>query len=351
MPHRYVCPSMGTIGRPLSQRVVTSFRCGRSFHASTRRLKDRPGDAARPAQSLKDAMTGTDAPRNLPSIGKPRCEVLWQCANWLMPAAPRRARNANAATQVGNLSFNRPRPAGAVLVRRTPAGPPDGVKMIAPRTPLIRKESVSGTPPGPPGTMIRAPSTLRISRDYGDRPARQTLAGGPNLRGRGGGPFRPGGPPRVPGAARGPGGARGPGKKGDAKGGSKKGPGGPRGGGEKETQVTINDGGITPGAIDNYTFQALYRQQRNQWDRKPYEPKYAPGSFAANELIHAGRELFRGEAPPVKIWGKLERTLNIVGMHNAEAHLKVRRVLDGDAAPFGQEEEKSARRTSDIVVS
>ena len=106
-----------------------------------------------------------------------------------------------------------------------------------------------------------------------------------------------------------------------------------------------------PGAIDGSTMQALYRQQRNQWDRKPYEPKYAPGSFAANELIHTGRELFRGEAPPVKIWTRLERTLGIVGMHNAQAHLKVRRVLDGDAAPFGQEEENLAKPKAEIVVS
>jgi hypothetical protein len=81
----------------------------------------------------------------------------------------------------------------------------------------------------------------------------------------------------------------------------------------------------------------LLRLQRKEWDRTPYEPKYAPGSFAAQELIHEGRELFRGEAPPVKYWGKLEKRIGIVGMHGAEAVLKVRRVPDGDAAPFGQE--------------
>jgi hypothetical protein len=83
--------------------------------------------------------------------------------------------------------------------------------------------------------------------------------------------------------------------------------------------------------------QQLLRLQRKEWDRVPYEPKYAEGSFAANELIHAGRELFKGEAPPVKIWGPLEHRIGVVGMFGAEAHLKVRRVPDGDAEPFGQE--------------
>lgn len=81
----------------------------------------------------------------------------------------------------------------------------------------------------------------------------------------------------------------------------------------------------------------LLRLQRKEWDRKPYEPKYAKGSFAANELIHAGRELCKGETPPVKIWGPLEKRIGVVGMFGAEAHLKVRRVPDGDAEPFGQE--------------
>jgi hypothetical protein len=84
----------------------------------------------------------------------------------------------------------------------------------------------------------------------------------------------------------------------------------------------------------------LMRLQRKEWDRVPYEPKYAPGSFAAQELIHEGRELFRGEAPPVKYWGRLEKRIGVVGMFGAEAHLKVKRVPDGDDAPFGQEVEE-----------
>lgn len=84
--------------------------------------------------------------------------------------------------------------------------------------------------------------------------------------------------------------------------------------------------------------QQLLRLQRKEWDRVPYVPKYAPDSFEANELIHTGRELFRGDSPPVKMWGDMERALGVVGMYGAEAHLQVRRVPDGDAAPFGSEE-------------
>jgi hypothetical protein len=94
-----------------------------------------------------------------------------------------------------------------------------------------------------------------------------------------------------------------------------------------EASQTLSDGMV----------HHLLRLQRKEWDRVPYEPKYAQGSFAANELIHAGRELFKGEVPPVKIWGPLERRIGVVGMFGAEAHLKVRRVGDGDAEPFGQE--------------
>jgi hypothetical protein len=255
------------------------------------------------------------------------CPLADQTPTAAAPAAerqPRRQRNANAASQIGNLSFSRPPPAGAVLAKRSGTGPPAGPKIITPRRPLVRREAT-----GAPGSAVRAPSALRTTSPGGP-PSRQPK-GGPNLRARGGGP---------PGAngARGPGGARGAA-------GNRGGSGGPakrERGGDKEAAGDAPKGdpeGIEAGGIDGSMMQTLYRMQRNMWDRKPYEPKYAPGSFAANELIHAGRELFRGESPPVKVWGKLERTLNIVGMHGAAAHLKVRRVPDGDDAPFGKEHE------------
>jgi hypothetical protein len=107
-----------------------------------------------------------------------------------------------------------------------------------------------------------------------------------------------------------------------------------------KTQDTLSDGMV----------QHLLRLQRGEWDRKPYEPKYAPGSFAANELIHAGRELFRGEAPPVKIWGMLEKRIGVVGMHNAEAHLKVRRVTDLDDESLGDRRQHFETGDVDLKV-
>jgi hypothetical protein len=165
--------------------------------------------------------------------------------------------------------------------------------------------------------MVRAPAQLRLRR------------------------ATPGGAPGAPG-----GGPRGPnlrGRDGKAGAGGSRGDKGPpkrerKAGGEaKQTaaadvkpETTLSDGMV----------QHLLRLQRKEWDRVPYEPKYATGSFAANELIHAGRELFKGEAPPVRIWGPLEKRIGVVGMFGAEAHLKVRRVPDGDEAPFGQEVEE-----------
>lgn len=81
--------------------------------------------------------------------------------------------------------------------------------------------------------------------------------------------------------------------------------------------------------ITDSMVQQLLRLQRKEWDKTPYEPKYAPGSFAANELIHTGRELFRGDVPDVKVWGRLEKRIGVVGMHGAEGRLEVRRVLSG----------------------
>jgi hypothetical protein len=51
--------------------------------------------------------------------------------------------------------------------------------------------------------------------------------------------------------------------------------------------------------------------------------------------------------PPVKYWGKLEQRIGVVGMFGAEAHLKVRRVPDGDEAPFGQEETLEVEATTE----
>lgn len=230
------------------------------------------------------------------------------------PRQPRRERNSAAAAQIGNLRIRRTSVEGQVAQSSSPA-PSTTPKIITPRKPLVRKE-VGGAR----GTMIRAPSALKVTRNAAG-PQAGRPSGGPNLRARAGGPSRSrGGPKKV-------------GSEGDPKKRERS------SGGSGEGVPTLDPDTVTPQALDSSLMQTLYRMQRNQWDRKPYEPKYARGSFAANELIHAGRELFRGEAPPVKVWGRLERTLNIVGMHGAASHLKVRRVLDGDDMPFGKEHE------------
>jgi hypothetical protein len=154
---------------------------------------------------------------------------------------------------------------------------------------------------------------------------------------------------RGPGAGRGPGAVHGPNLGGRAagRGGPKgnRGPGGreqgpkrrdKKGGDANERPPQLSD--IRMGStLSDGMVKMLYRLQRQEWDRVAYEPKYNHGSFAANELIHKGREFFRGEVPPVKIWGRLEKTIGVVGMFGAEAHLKVKRVPDGDEEPFGQE--------------
>lgn len=248
------------------------------------------------------------------------------------PRQPRRERNSAAAAQIGKLQIRRT-PAGGQPTQSSPAAPSTKPKIIAPRKPLARKDAA-----GAPGTMIRAPSTLKVTRNAAPQSGRPS--GGPNLRARGG-------PSRSPGAPKNAGGSAGPKRRERSSGGS------------GEDAPKLDHDTLEPQSLDHTLMQTLYRMQRNQWDRKPYEPKYAPGSFAANELIYAGRELFKGEAPPVKVWGRLERTLNIVGMHGAASHLKVRRVLDGDDMAFGkehenmlhlQESDKSERKSQKIAI-
>lgn len=176
----------------------------------------------------------------------------------------------------------------------------------------------------PPGPMARAPAQLKLARNSG-RP-NATVGGrrGPNLRGRDG---KPGGA------------ASGSREQGPKRRDKKADDGAKRiNASDVKIETTLSDGMV----------QHLLRLQRGEWDRKPYEPKYAQGSFAANELIHAGRELFRGEAPPVKIWGMLEKRIGVVGMHNAEAHLKVRRVTDLDDESLG--ERRQYHETGDVEI-
>jgi hypothetical protein len=176
--------------------------------------------------------------------------------------------------------------------------------------------------------MARAPSNLRIQSN-----AQGGRMRGPNLGGRSAG-------------------------RGGQQGSKGSGPSGSREQRPKKRERKGDDGGarqanaadVDPAeTLSDGMVEHLLRLQRKEWDRVPYEPKYAMGSFAAQELIHEGRELFKGESPPVKIWGELEKRIGVVGMFGAEAHLKVRRVGDGDEKAFGQEHEASEEKKEPVV--
>lgn len=266
-------------------------------------------------------------------------------------AAPanRKTRSATALKQITNLQIRRTVPGG-------PARGSFDSTRPAPRSPPTQRDGSGSVPanatPGgnarfargpanlagtrgdatPAGQMVRAPSQLRITRSpVGGANTRGPNLRGPDLRGREGMRARgPGGPRGGPNSG---GGDRGP-KKRERKQGGDAAPR-PTALADIDPATTLSDGMV----------HHLLRLQRKEWDRVPYEPKYAKGSFAANELIYAGREFFKGESPPVKIWGPLEKRIGVVGMFGAEATLQVRRVGDGDSEPFGQEADDAIETT------
>lgn len=256
--------------------------------------------------------------------------------------ASRKARSANALSQITRLGAKRriqpgglakgSFPSGQVDGQMAQRGPPRGTPQDgAARTEgglniTREKTGPAGGRDGarPPGPMARAPAQLKLARNTG-RGSNVTVGDkrGPNLRGRDG-------------------------KSGGGGGRKESGP-------KKRERKSSNDDEKMPDqkdatiemSLSDGEVMNLARIQRKQWDRFAYEPKYAPGSFEANELIHAGRELFRGEVPPVKIWGMLEKRIGVVGMHNAEAHLKVRRVkVDGE----GLGERREYFETGDVEI-
>lgn len=81
---------------------------------------------------------------------------------------------------------------------------------------------------------------------------------------------------------------------------------------ERENQDVRVEDTLSDGMV-----QHLLRLQRKEWDRVPYEPKYAHGSKAATDLVAAGKKLFEGEKPAKKKWTRLDRAIGIVGMHGA----------------------------------
>jgi len=296
MYQRNVCPTVGALRRTLAADVAAAPRSSaRAFSVSARRF-DEPKDTApaAPASPAQDS---------------------------------RKTRAAAALKQISRLGANRRIQPGGLARGNFPSGQTEGQLARGPARPegtlkITREASGPDGPSGgapPPGTMARAPAKLNLSRGPrgpGNGPGGAGRRAGPNLRGR----------------ERKAGGAGGSGTAG-------KGP-------KRRERKSEDDGKkmeveeVRPEHVlsDGMVHQLL-RLQRKEWDRTPYEPKYAPGSFAANQLIHAGREFFRGEPPPVKKWGPLEKTIGVVGMYNAEAHLKVRRVTDLDDERLGERRE------------
>ncbi|KAI8940260.1 hypothetical protein NX059_003962 [Plenodomus lindquistii] len=306
MAQRHMCPSMGALRRSL---VADVPLCpSRAFHGAARRLEEQPSGAAPTTPA--------------PTTRKARSEIaLKQITN---------LQNRRAAVPSGGLARGN-FPSGQHVARRTPraqtdefgflpegdvSGSPGSTGRLRITREATGPPSGPGGPAPPAGRMVRAPSQLRVTRNAAPGGAPR----GPNLRGRGapGGGARKGGPNK--------GGDGGP-KRREKKAG---------GGGDKPRGMTIAE---TPAAstLSDGMVHNLLRLQRKEWDRVQYEPKYYKGSFAANELIHAGRELFKGESNPIKVWGPLEKQIGVVGMFGAEATLKIRRVGDGDEEPFGQE--------------
>ncbi|KAH8732827.1 hypothetical protein GQ44DRAFT_601172 [Phaeosphaeriaceae sp. PMI808] len=321
MAQRHICPSMGALRRSIAEDVIALPKSSlRAFSSAARRLDEQPKQ-----------------PSNQPSSAP-------------VPANPnsnsRRARSATAFKQISSLQIRRIQPGGLArgnfpsgqnpresasddsraVIPETNAG--DG-RTAKPRFAKFTPRPSASRGTGPlEGQMARTPGTLKIIRN--------TTVGdirGPNLGGRA---KNRGGPK----GSRGPGGREQGPKKRERKDAASS--------ATQSTSVSDIDPSTT---LSDGMVHHLLRLQRKEWDRVPYEPKYAHGSFEANKLIHEGREFFKGECPPVKIWGRLEKTIGVVGMFGAEAHLKVRRVPDGDAAPFGKEDLEEIEVTENKEVA
>ncbi|KAF2739281.1 hypothetical protein EJ04DRAFT_484882 [Polyplosphaeria fusca] len=286
MHQRHLWPSMGAIRHSLRcERSSMPKPASRAFHMSPRRLEEssksspsNPDDSSTPqrenrrtrSQAAYRSIAGIQSRRPLPQSSG--------LAGGVFPSGQRVETPPKDATQ--NTSQN--------------AAPSGG-----PARPLIRRTSgpARPAPPGtmarapPPGKLVRAPATLRVSRAPGGPAAR-----GPVLRGRdkNAGSGSKAATERAPKRRE-----KGQGK--DTAGAGNSG---------RPEDVPIED------TLSDATVQHLLRLQRKEWDRVPYEPKYAHGSPAAMELIEAGKKLFEGEKPVVKKGpSRLERKIGIAGMY------------------------------------
>jgi hypothetical protein len=93
---------------------------------------------------------------------------------------------------------------------------------------------------------------------------------------------------------------------------------GKKGKSKGKTARSGDDLDVSDGLSDGMV-QQLLRLQRNEWDKVQYVPKYAEGSEAVKSLVEEGKALFEGSKPEpeVRVWGRLEKTIGIAGMHGA----------------------------------
>lgn len=311
MAQRHMCPSLGALRRSLAADVPVFP--ARSFHGSAHWREDQP--------------PGSPAPTAPASVTrKARAETALRQINNLQA---RRAAVGDAAR--GSFSSRQPNMRRTIQPSSRPQDRPARTQVLPPTSRLPRNTA----PPG--AQMIRAPSKLRITRD----PGRQGPPNSPNSRRREGNRGPGGAPARSTGQRSGGANPKGPEKRSKQ---TSEDTAGPRTANFAEIPASQT---LSDGMVHN-----LLRLQRKEWDRVPYEPKYALNSFAANELIHLGRELFRGESPPVKVWGPLEKKIGVVGMFGAEKTLKIRRVVNDEAQPsndeFDQESNQPVESSSEL---
>ncbi|KAF2186907.1 hypothetical protein K469DRAFT_629639 [Zopfia rhizophila CBS 207.26] len=285
MYQRHICPSMGAIRRHLTQDIAATGNCSsRTFHLSAKRLKeDGPKDQSstpgssesretrrtRSASAFKKVTGLQNKPLGIGRAG------VFPRGQFLRKSDDSNGNDIGSAPghSEGDAVNSRP------LVRKHSVGPG---KMAIRRTP---------TGASPPGTMVRAPTTLRINRN-----ARGPATGGPNLRGREG--FGPR-PTRTVNRGTESGPKRRERKK------------------ESEGPMSVQKEDKIEDRLSDGMVQQLLRLQRKEWDRVSYEPMYSPGSKAATELLEAGKKLFEGEFPTKKKPGRLEHVLGIQNMHGA----------------------------------
>ncbi|KAF2197235.1 hypothetical protein GQ43DRAFT_444417 [Delitschia confertaspora ATCC 74209] len=258
---------MGIIRRPLARDVLALSNCTqRPFSLSSRQLEDSPSNAS----STPDASSTPRLNRQVRSR-----EAFKRLSN-----LPGTSTSPSGEQTSSSASSNGPR--FHFPGRTSTNTPPPGSKLLTRRAP-------------PPGTLARAPPTLRLSRDPG---ASRPTGVGPNLRGRDG---------KAPRPAWDQGNSNRPDR---PKRTQEKKPVMPKQEEESKEDKVEDD-------LNNGMVQTLLRLQRKEWDRSTYQPIYS-SKEKLDELVDIGNTLFKGEKPEKeKKKTRLDYVLGIQNMHGA----------------------------------